>query len=66
MAPQILLESFSLCNNCVMGGAVSAPGHFENNYDGVYMAYHDFLDFADRHHMMEINLVKLLSKTWVG
>ena len=28
-APQILLKSFSLCNNCVMGGAVSAPSHFQ-------------------------------------
>ena len=31
-APQILLESFSLCNNCVMGGAVSTSGHFKTNY----------------------------------
>ena len=58
-APQILLESFCLCNNCVMSGTVSAPGHFETkNYDGVSwcMVWHIVnllvLDFADRHHMI--------------
>ena len=58
-SPQILLESFCLCNNCVMSGAVSAPGHFETkNYDGVSwcMVWHIVnwlvLDFADRHHMI--------------
>ena len=30
-APQILLESFSLCNNCVVGGAVGTPDHFERH-----------------------------------
>ena len=28
-SPQILVESFSLCNNFVMGAAVSAPSHLE-------------------------------------